>query len=258
MQLTQQNGVCLVSGSATGIGAASALEYASHGWQVGVMNFGEATRAAAEAVVTKIEGQGAAALLLECDVRDDTACRAAASAMSERFGRLDVLVNSAGTTRFIPHADLAALDGDEFRRIYDVNLIGLYQMTRACAGLLRESGRGAVVNLSSLAGLVGKGSSAAYAASKGAVNALTLSMARALAPQIRVNAIAPGMVDEGLPAHVLGAEDYARVLQMNVETSALKRFAAPAEIAAMAWFLGACAPSMTGSVILMDNGLHLL
>ena len=80
MQLTQQNGVCLVSGSATGIGAASALEYASHGWQVGVMNFGEATRAAAEAVVTKIEGQGAAALLLECDVRDDTACRAAASA----------------------------------------------------------------------------------------------------------------------------------------------------------------------------------
>jgi NAD(P)-dependent dehydrogenase (short-subunit alcohol dehydrogenase family) len=251
-------GACLVTGGATGIGAATAREFGRHGWQVGIMNFDPATRGSADAVAADVVASGGEALLIDCDVRDDQACRAAASAMAEHFGRLDVLINAAGTTRFIPHPDLEAMSGDEFRRIYDVNLIGMFQMTRACTELLRASPAAAVVNISSLAALVGKGSSIAYAASKGAVNTLTLSLARSLAPGIRVNAIAPGMVDEGLPAHVLGAEQYAEVLRMNVEGSALKRFAVPAEIAAMAWFLATATPSMTGSVILMDNGLSLL
>jgi NAD(P)-dependent dehydrogenase (short-subunit alcohol dehydrogenase family) len=258
MKASIDNGRCLVSGAATGIGAATAIEYASNGWQVGVMNVGESTREAALEVVRRCLDAGGDALVIDCDVRDDQACTSAVQRMVEQFGGIDVLVNSAGTTRFVPHADLDAMSAEEFRRIYDVNLIGMFQLTRACTPSLRASSAGAVVNLSSLAALVGKGSSIAYAASKGAVNTLTLSLARSLAPSVRVNAIAPGMVDEGLPAHVLGAEAYAAVLAMNVEGSALKRFATPAEIAAMAWFLGACAPSMTGSIILMDNGLHLL
>ncbi len=251
-------GRCLVSGAATGIGAATAIEYAGYGWQVGVMNLGEATRADALAVVQRCRDAGGDADLIDCDVREDQACIRAAQQMVSRFGGIDVLVNSAGTTRFVPHADFDAMNAEEFRRVYDVNLVGMFQLTRACTAALRASPAGAVVNLSSLAALVGKGSSIAYAASKGAVNTLTLSMARSLAPAVRVNAIAPGMVDEGLPAHVLGPDAYAAVLAMNVEGSALKRFATPAEIAAMAWVLGACAPSMTGSIILMDNGLHLL
>ncbi len=258
MKSSITGGNCLVSGAATGIGAATALEYAANGWRLGVMNFGETTRRSAEDTARRCREAGGDARVIECDVRDDAACQSAASQMVACFGGIDVLVNSAGTTRFIPHPDLAAMSAEEFRRIYDVNLIGMFQMTRACTPWLQASSAGAVVNLSSLAALVGKGSSVAYAASKGAVNTLTLSLARSLAPSVRVNAIAPGMVDEGLPAHVLDAEAYAAVLAMNVDGSALKRFASPAEIAAMAWFLGACAPSMTGTVVLMDNGLHLL
>src|SRR5690606_3230385 len=119
------------------------------------------------------------------------------------WGRLDAVINCAGTTRFIPHTDLEGLDATEFRRIYDVNLIGAFQLTRASAEALKASGAGAVVNVSSIAGLRGTGSSLAYASSKGALNALTLSNARSLAPTVRVNAIAPGFVDAGLPSRNL-------------------------------------------------------
>ncbi|MBP6717107.1 MAG: SDR family oxidoreductase [Acidobacteria bacterium] len=249
--------VCLVTGSATGIGAACARLFARNGWDVGICAFDEETRVSAELVDADCQASGAATLLLQLDVTRDESCVAAAAAMVSRFGRLDALVNCAGTTRFIPHADLDLLPASEFTRTYDVNLIGTFQMIRACRDALRDSGRGAVVNLSSIAGTAGLGSSVAYAASKGAVSTLTLSMARALAPAIRVNAIAPGYVEGGLPSRVLATERLAAVEAHYLKTQALPRFLQVDEVASLAFFLAASAPGITGEIIRMDNGLHL-
>ncbi|VVE77252.1 SDR family NAD(P)-dependent oxidoreductase [Pandoraea sputorum] len=257
--------VCLVTGAATGIGAATALRFAQDGWAVAINNFDDSTRAAAEAVAAQCRDAGAQTLVVDADVGDDAACRRMADAVGEKWGRIDALVNSAGTTRVIPHGDLEAIDAVEFERIYRVNLIGMFQMTRAAAPLLRErsvsaasaASAASVVNISSLASLNGTGSSIAYAASKGAVNALTLSLARNLAPHVRVNAIAPGMVDDGLLRRVLGDEAYGRVVEGMRENSPLKRVSHPSEIAELAWFLAARAPAMTGQVLAIENGLLL-
>ncbi len=253
--------VCLVTGAATGIGAATALRFAQDGWAVAINNFDDSTRAAAESVAAQCRDAGAQTLVVDADVGDDAACRRMADAVGAKWGRLDALVNSAGTTRVIAHHDLDAVDADEFERIYRVNLIGMFQMTRAAAPLLREraalASSASVINISSLASLNGTGSSIAYAASKGAVNSLTLSLARNLAPHVRVNAIAPGMVDDGLLRRVLGDDAYGRVVEGMRENAPLKRVSQPAEIAELAWFLAARAPAMTGQVLAIENGLLL-
>lgn len=252
---------CLVTGAASGIGAATARRFARAGWSVALGNFNHTTREAAQAVAASCRAEGVEAIVLDIDVGDDQQCRAAVAALAERWQRLDALVNCAGTTRFVPHADLEALDGLEFERVYRVNLIGLYQMTRAAIPLLRSSaalgGNPSVTHISSLAGLNGTGSSIAYAASKGAVNTLALSLARTLAPQIRVNAIAPGMVDEGLLLHVMDPQAYGKVIDKMTASAPLRRISQPAEIADLAWFLATQAPAITGQVIAAENGLLL-
>ncbi len=253
--------VCLVTGAASGIGAATALRFAREGWAVAINNFDDGTRAAAEAVAAQCREAGAQAIVVDADVGDDAACRGMVDAVAAQWGRLDAVVNSAGTTRVIPHGDLDAIDASEFERVYRVNLIGMFQMTRAAAPLLRDrpagTGSGCVINISSLASLNGTGSSIAYAASKGAVNSLTLSLARSLAPHVRVNAIAPGMVDDGLLRRVLGDEAYARVVDGMRENAPLKRVSQPSEVAELAWFIAARAPAMTGQVLALENGLML-
>jgi len=249
--------VCLITGAATGIGAACAREFAAHGWDLALSWLDDANRVALVDVATECEAVGVSPLLRHLDVSDDASCAAFVAGALKQFGRIDALINCAGTTRFIPHADLDALDPAEFLRTYDVNTVGLYRMTRACAAALKASGRGSVVNISSIGGLIGRGSSMAYAASKGAVNTLTLSLARALGPEIRVNAIAPGFVDGGLPSRVLDATRHAQVLQAQLESAPLRRISQPEEVAALACFLTERAPGMTGTVIPMDNGLHL-
>lgn len=248
--------VCLITGAATGIGAGCARTFARNGWDVGVCTLPDTTQQA-EAVAAACTQLGVRAECIIVDVTNDDNCVAAAHAIEETFGRLDALVNGAGTTRFIPHADLDALPTSEFMRTYDVNLVGTFRMIRACAELLRASGNGSVVNFSSIAGTAGLGSSVAYAASKGAVNTLTLSLARALAPHIRVNAIAPAYVAGGLPSRVLDAGTLAAVEQKYLETQALPRLLQVDEVSQLAYFLTAMAPGMTGEVIRMDNGLHL-
>lgn len=249
--------VCLITGAATGIGAACAREFAAHGWDLGLSWLDDANRVALVDVATECEAHGSPPLLLHLDVRDDASCDAFAAAALQRFGRIDALINCAGTTSFIAHADLDALTPEEFHRTFDVNTVGLYRMTRACVPALRKSSHGSVVNISSIGGLIGRGSSMAYAASKGAVNTLTLALARALGPEIRVNAIAPGFVDGGLPSRVLDATRHAQVLQAQLEGAPLRRISQPEEVAALACFLTERAPGMTGTVIPMDNGLHL-
>ncbi|CAH2778709.1 MAG: Oxidoreductase, short-chain dehydrogenase/reductase family [uncultured Paraburkholderia sp.] len=210
--MTQQ--VCMVTGAATGIGAATTLRFASTGWAVAIGNFDDSTRESALAVEAQCRQLGAETLIFDADVGSDADCVAAVKAVASKWQCIDALVNCAGTTRFIPHGDLAAVDDTEFERVYRVNLIGMFQMTRAAVRVLRDSASASrsasVINISSLASLNGTGSSIAYAASKGAVNALTLSLARNLAPHIRVNALAPSMVDDGLPRRVLGEAAYGK------------------------------------------------
>ncbi|MCZ8252751.1 MAG: SDR family oxidoreductase [Hylemonella sp.] len=249
--------VCLITGAATGIGAACAREFAAHGWDLGLSWLDEANRVALLDVATECEAHGVSPLLLHLDVSQDESCTAFVQGALQKFGRIDALINCAGTTRFIAHTDLDALTPEEFHRTYDVNTVGLYRMTRACVPALKASGRGSVVNISSIGGLIGRGSSMAYAASKGAVNTLTLSLARALGPEIRVNAIAPGFVDGGLPSRVLDAPRHGEVLQVQTASSPLRRVSQPEEVAALACFLTERAPGMTGTVIPLDNGLHL-
>jgi NAD(P)-dependent dehydrogenase (short-subunit alcohol dehydrogenase family) len=248
--------VVLITGAATGIGAACARTFARAGWRTGICTLAD-TRAEADAVAAECATLGAESLVLEFSVTDDAACRAAAAQLDAAFGRIDGLVNCAGVTRFIPHHDLEGLPSSEFTRTNDVNVMGTFQMIRACRGALERSGQGAVVNYSSIAGLSGVGSSAAYAASKGAVIALTLSMARALAPAIRVNAVAPGYVAGGLPSRVLDAAALAAVEAKYLETQPLKRLLTPDEIAALTFFLIAGPAGITGEIVRMDAGLHL-
>ena len=249
--------VCLITGSATGIGAACARTFAAQGWNVALNHLDQSTRAQAESVAADCVAAGAQVLLQELDVRNEAACQAYVQAVSARFGRIDALINSAGSTRFIAHSDLAALDGEEFHRTYEVNVVGSYQMVRACEPALKASAQGVIVNISSIGGVLGRGSSMAYAASKGALNTLTLALARSLAPQIRVNAIAPGFVADGLPSRVLGETEYKQVLALQTSAAVLKRVSQPLEVADLAWFLCSQAPGMTGAVLMMDNGLHL-
>jgi 3-oxoacyl-[acyl-carrier protein] reductase len=189
-----ENSVVIVTGSATGIGAACALELAGKGARV-VINY---TKSEAEARETLAECEkfGAEALVVQANVAIDADCRRLAQAALDKWGRIDGLVNNAGTTKVaFNHADLNALRAQDFHDVYAVNVIGAFQMIRAVEQAMRKQGQGAIVNVSSIAGVMGTGTSVAYAASKGALNTMTLSLARVLGPQIRVNAVCPGFVE---------------------------------------------------------------
>jgi 3-oxoacyl-[acyl-carrier protein] reductase len=183
----------IVTGSATGLGRSTALMLAERGCNV-VVNYSRSDNEARD-TAREVEARGAEALVVQADVSDDAACRHMVQQALDRWGRLDVLVNNAGTTVFVPHQNLEALTGDDWDRIWSVNVKGTFFMTRAAAPALKQSGQGAVVNISSTASLRGGGSSIPYGASKAALNNLTISLARVLAPEVRVNCVAPGFID---------------------------------------------------------------
>lgn len=253
-----QNGrvrVCVITGSASGIGAACAREFARQGWAVALNYFGDMATTC-RALDEECRNHGADTLVASLDVTQDSECQGFVREVNARWGRIDALINCAGTTRFIPHEQLDELDCTEFHRIYDVNVVGMYQMIRASAPSLRASG-GAVVNISSVAGDTGKGSSIAYAASKGAVNTMTRSLARVLAPEVRVNAIAPGFVSGGLSSRLMSPEANVQWSEQIAQAAALKRVSTPEEIAVLASFLVTGAPGMTGEIVTVDNGWRL-
>jgi 3-oxoacyl-[acyl-carrier protein] reductase len=247
--------VCVITGSSSGIGAATARRYARNGWDV-VINFSREP-APAEAVAAECRTCGVDALVVRADVASDTDCRRLGAEVRSRFDRADVLVNNAGTTKFVAAADLDGLDADDFQRIYAVNVIGAFQMIRALLPLLRLHAGGAIVNVSSIAATMGTGSSLAYMASKGALNALTVGLARSLGPQLRVNAIAPGLVETPWLRQGLGAERYAAAVQGYRARAALDAVIAPDDVADAAWWLGACAAKTTGEVLQLDAGLRI-
>ena len=247
--------VCVVTGSSSGIGAATARLFASHGWNV-LVNYSRAPEPA-EAVAAECRALGADVLVVKADVSQDADCRDMAAQAASRWGRADVLVNNAGATKFASMKDLDALEAADFHRIYAVNVVGAYQMARAFAPLLRLPPGASIVNVSSIASMLGTGSSLAYMASKGALNAITIGLARALGPQIRVNAIAPGLVETPWMQDGLGPERYAATVEAYKARSVLDAVIAPEDVAQTAWYLGVHATKTTGEVLLVDAGLRL-
>ncbi len=247
--------VAIVSGSATGIGAACARRLASHGFNV-LINYTRSAEAA-EKTAARCRESGAKALVVQGDVSEDDACRTLVDEAAQRWGAIDVLVNNAGTTRFADPGDLATLSKDDFDRIFAVNVTGAYQLTRAASGHLKRSTYASIVNVSSHSGFSGMGSSMAYAASKGALNTLTLSLASALAPEIRVNAVCPGYVDTRWMSGKLNDEEMKTFKVRAAEFAPLKHLVSPDEVAeAVCWFaLGGRA--ITGQLLVIDAGTHL-
>lgn len=192
MGMNLQGKAAIVTGGGTGVGRATALELAKRGCAV-LINYSK-SKDAAEAVADEVKALGVKALAVRADVAQDADCRAMVAKAVDTFGRLDVLVNNAGTTRFIGHDDLEAVKPEDWDLMMGVNLRGPFQCIRAARKHLEASGQGNVVNVSSIAGLRAIGSSVPYCASKAALNNLTLSMARVLAPKVRVNAVAPAFI----------------------------------------------------------------
>ena len=251
-----KNHVAVVTGSATGLGAAVVLKLADLGARV-VVNYTKSLKEAEETLAAA-KTKGVDAVLAQGDVGSDDDCRRIAKAAFDRWGRIDILVNNAGTTKFADHADLDALNADDFLTIYKVNVVGAFQMIRACAPQLKESKFGRVVNISSIAGVLGVGSSVAYAASKGALNTMTKSLARALAPEIRVNAVCPGFIGTRWFSERFGPETYARIVEHNVQSTPLHRAGTPEDVAeAVVFFCGEGARHITGETLLSDAGHHL-
>ena len=236
--------VVLVTGSSSGIGAATARAFAAEGARV-VVNSSSSV-AAGEAVAAEL-ADGA---YVQADVADPAGVDALVAATVERFGRLDVLVNNAGRTRVIAHADLDALTDEVFREIFEVNVFGTFRLTRAALPHLRASGDGAVVNVSSVAGVRPTGSSIPYAVSKAALNHLTALLANVTGPEVRINAVAPGLV------RTPWTEDWGPLHDAMATRVPAGRSGEPEDIAAVIVDVAA-ARYVTGQVVVADGGMSL-
>lgn len=248
----------VVTGASTGLGRAIAVETARRGAGLIVVNFASNVQDAEE-TARLIQAEGAKAVLAQGDVSQDADCRKIVEAAAST-GRIDALFNNAGMTKFAPnHADLDAVDAEDFLRLYSVNVVGAFQMVRAARSLLEAAPQpGAVVNTSSIAGVVGNGSSVPYAASKGAMTTMTLSLARALAPSIRVNAICPGFIDTPWFGKAMDADRVERLRAGAAAATPLKVASRAEDVAGAAVFLASPASRhVTGETLLVDAGLHL-
>jgi ketoreductase RED2 len=235
--------VVIVTGSSSGIGAAVARAFADIGAGV-VVNSARSTEAG-EAVAAALPD----AVYVQGDITDPDATRRLVDAALERWGHVDTLVNNAGTTALIPHHDLEAASLDVWRRIFEVNVYGSWSMTLAALPALQEA-KGSVVNVSSLAGLRPTGSSIPYAASKAALNHMTVLLAKVVGPGVRVNAVAPGLIDTPWTA------DWEFVRGMVEEVAPLKRVGQPVDVAEVVLAL-ARSSYVTGQVVAIDGGLSL-
>ena len=249
-----QRKAAIVTGSATGVGAATALALARRGYDV-LINYSRSEGEAKQSQAACREA-GADTLLLRGDVALDADCRQLAHAAMDRWKRIDALVNNAGITSFDGASNWDALDADTFQHIVGVNAVGTFQMVRACAAQLKAA-RGAIVNVSSIAGALGIGSSVAYIASKGAVNAMTLYLARAMAPEVRVNAVCPGLVTSRWFVDGLGQEAYEKLKAGYERNTPLGRACTPEDVAEAVLWLVDGARTITGELLLLDSGIHL-
>lgn len=244
----------IVTGSATGVGAATALALARKGYDV-LVNYTKSEREAKETERACREA-GADTLCMRADVALDGDCRGMVDAALGRWKKLDALVNNAGITTFAGGGSWDALDADIFQRIYAVNALGAFQMIRASVPHLKAA-QGSIVNISSTAGALGVGSSVPYIASKGAVNSMTLHLARVLSPDVRVNAVCPGMITTRWFVDGVGREAYEKFKAHYEASTPLARTCSAEDVAdAVVWLIES-ARTTTGELIMLDSGMHL-
>lgn len=248
--------VAVITGGASGIGAACVSRFIKEDWEVVINYFLPEEKPAAQKLAEQAQARGAAGVTVQGDVSRDYDCRRIAETALKQFGRIDALISSAGVSRMVPQAELDSLTLDDFLRSTAVNTAGPFQIARACAEALFAGEGGAIVIISSYGAVYGTGSSMAYAASKGATNTLTMSLARVLAPKIRVNAICPALVVDGFVQR-LDPELFDQRAQHQMEHSPLQKVGKPDEVAADVYWLAAGASLITGSIISLDCGLHL-
>ena len=241
----------IVTGSSSGVGRATALRLARKGCAV-VINYSR-KREAAERVAEEVQALGGRAVVVQADVAQDADCRKLVQSAEQAFGRLDVLVNNAGTTRFIDFANLDDVKVEDWDNIFGVNVRGAFQCARAAKPLLEANGHGAIVNVSSTASLRPLGSSIPYCASKAALNSLTATLARALAPKIRVNAVAPGFIAGEWLQEGLGTA-YEGVKKFWEQRNPLGKVSEPDDIAAAILALIEGGDLVTGQILPVEGG----
>jgi 3-oxoacyl-[acyl-carrier protein] reductase len=241
----------LVTGAATGIGRRAAIVLAKNGYNV-VVNYSRSEEAA-NITARETEAAGAKTLVWRADVSDDTAVRSMLSATDKEFGRLDVLINNAGTTVDVEPKNFEELTVEAWNRVFSVNVLGLFLVTRAAAPLLRKSPNGCIVNTCSIAGLRPSAQPLPYAASKAAVANLTKTLANALGPEIRVNAVAPGWIEGEWMKRTL-AENYDGLMARRAKYTPLRRCCTEDDVADSMLSLILHNRFVTGEIIIVDGG----
>ncbi len=248
--MVQSRKVALITGAATGIGRAAAVGLAGAGFDV-VINYNRSEEASCT-TAEQARAKGAKTLLFKCDVSDDLCVRKMVEAARQEFGRLDALVNNAGTTTEIKANDFEAMTAEEWDRIFAVNVRGVFQVTRAAAPLLKEA-HGSVVNTASIVGLRPGPQPLPYAASKAAVVSLTKLLALNLAPEIRVNAVAPGWMEGDWMVRML-KDKYDDWMERRARHTPLRRVATPEDVAEVMVNLILSNRFVTGEIIVIDGG----
>ena len=243
--------VGLVTGAATGIGSSVALALAKNGYDV-VINYSRSDEAAKK-TARDVESAGARTSVYRCDVSDDAGVRAMLEATKQQFGRLDVLINNAGTTIDVEPKNLEGMKIEDWNRVFAVNVLGLFLVTRAAVPLLRRSPNGCIVNTCSIAGLRPSAQPLPYAASKAAVANLTKTLANALGPEIRVNAVAPGWMEGDWMKRTL-AENYQGLMARRARYTPLKRCCTADDVADTMLSLINGNRFVTGEIIIVDGG----
>jgi len=251
--------VVLITGASSGVGAALAEQLAGMGARV-VVNYSRSAEAA-EAVVSRITSTGGQALAVQADVSEEADCKQLVAATIEQFGRLDVLVNNAGTTTFVPHDQLEALTEEIWLRTLRVNLIGAFMMSREAATHIGAAGGGEIIMTSSIASMTANGSSIAYCASKAGMNSLTRTLAKTLGKQkIRVNAVLPGLIDGDWAFNTWGggdAEQYDGLKKMFADQTPLGHVVNPDDVADTIVSLITGSDYVTGQLVTLDSGFTL-
>ncbi len=252
--MSTQNSVAIVTGGGTGVGRATAMQLAKLGWSV-VINYSR-SRSEAEATAVEIGASGGRVIAVQADVADDSACRAMIAKTVETYGRIDLLVNCAGTTEFIPFSDLDQVSDEVWQRIYQVNVVGAFHCARAVREPMLASGGGQIVNVSSVAAQLGQGSSIPYCCSKAALDNLTVSLARTLAPRIRVNGVAPGFIAGRWTQNGLG-DRYDGLVAAYEKTLPLGQVCTPDDIADGILSLVNGSSLVTGQILTVDGGMMI-
>jgi 3-oxoacyl-[acyl-carrier protein] reductase len=252
--MSTQTPVAMITGSGTGIGQATALRLAQRGWSV-VVNYSRSADDA-EATVETIRNSGAKAIAIQANVAVDDECVAMVQETISTFGRIDLLVNCAGTTDFVPFAELDRVTDDLWLRLYQVNVVGAFHCARAVREPMLASGGGHIINVSSIAAQLAQGSSIPYCCTKAALDNLTVSLARTLAPQIRVNGVAPGFIAGRWTQGGLG-DRYEEIRHAYERTLPLKTVCTPDDIAMGILSLVEGSRVVTGQTLTIDAGMTI-